>query len=154
MTTPEDRERSPADWTTVELEALLREQTLLPVPLALVGRILDELLPVEPVRPWALVGRAAAAVIVFCASWLALSGGVPAFADVTAQQHVDSALRAAALPAEFPIGAAAPAVLDVAGTGPTTSALVWLGLGAVLLLGGLAAAWRLHHGAAGKRGVA
>ncbi|MDJ0521806.1 MAG: hypothetical protein QNJ90_06995 [Planctomycetota bacterium] len=133
MTTPEDR----------ELEALLREQTLLPLPLALVGRILDEVLPVEPVRPWALVGRAAAAIVVFCASWLALSGDVPAFADVAPETHV-----AAALPAQLPAAPATTKVLDVATATPDGHPALWLGLGLALLAGGLVGGWRLHRRAA------
>lgn len=152
MTKPEDRKPSASKQESFALEALLREQALLPVPLALVSRILDEVLPVEPVRPWAVVGRAAAAVIVFCTSWLALSGDVPAFADVQPQAHVESALRATALPAELPVGSSTT-VLDVASTGPA-SVWLWLGLGAAVLFGGLAVAWRLHRSAAGTRGVA
>jgi len=140
MTTPEDR----------ELEALLREQTLLPVPLALVARILDEVLPAEPVRPWAVAGRTAAAVLVFCASWLAFSGDVPAFADVAAEAHVAAAVGPTTVAGVLPTGVTAAPGLDHV---PTGSSGAWLLAGGLLLLAGLGLAWRGHARAAGAGGV-
>jgi hypothetical protein len=72
-----------AAWRRVEsVEGLLRQEPLLALPLALLPATLARVLPLEPVRPWQVAARAAAAILVFCASWFAFSGRAPALADV------------------------------------------------------------------------
>ncbi len=145
-----------------ELEALLREQQMLPVPLALISRVLDAMpayqgAASEPVRPWLVAGRAAAAIVVFFASWFAFSGQVPALADVVPEARLASALETSdlvdKLPGGLPVKTPSPRTLATAGLGtaagaPAEPALAWTAAGLLLLLAGAAFAWRTHRAAA------
>jgi hypothetical protein len=127
-----------------QVEAMLRRETLLPVPLALLQETLARVLPLERVRPWRVVGRVAAAVLVFCGSWFAFSGEAPALAAVGPQPQLAAPLAAAPV---TDLAAAAPAVLTSGD--PGAAATLALGLAGVLLIGlGLFAARRWHGRAA------
>lgn len=122
-----------------ELEALLREQPLHTLPLALVSQILDEVLPVTPTRPLVVLGRVAAAVVVFFASWFAVSGEAPALADGIPQARV-----VAALPDSLPQAAAVPSAWTppaVASGDPQAAPFLLVGL--LVFVAGLLGAWWL-----------
>jgi hypothetical protein len=127
-----------------EVERLLREETLLPLPLPLVQRVLADVLPTTRERPLRVLARAAAAILVFFASWLAFSGDVPALANIGPRTEV-----AAVLPevlAAAPEGRLPPE-LAVAAEG-TGAALGLAAGGLVLIVLGVALSVRWHRRAA------
>jgi len=136
-----------------ELDALLREQPLLPLPPALRARILADVpayrvLRLQPVRPWALACRAAAAILVFFSSWLAFSGTTPALASVMSPEaHLAAAIEGPVLtaPLDMPLPTAASDVLASAAGVPAGSPLPWLAGGLVVLFAGLALGWKAHR---------
>jgi len=144
-----------------DLDTLLRAQTFLPLPPALTARILADLptyrvVRLEPVRPWALAARAAAAILVFCSSWLVFSGTTPALAGVASPEaHLAAAVEAPVLvaPLDVPLPTTASDVLASTAGVPTGSPLPWLAGGLAVLLAGLALAWKAHRRAA-RGGVA
>ncbi len=149
---PADSPRTPAGEFPADvdaaLESVLREQRLLPLPLALMSRILGEILPLERVRPLTLLSRVAAAAAVFLAAWFAFAGNAPALADVA-----PSAKVAAALPSSLGPDGRAGDALAAADALTTTSvsagAWVLLGSGLLLLLAGLALTIWFHQPAPG-----
>lgn len=128
------------------LEALLREQTLLPLPPGLAARLLAAVQPPPRLAPWALAGRVAAAVLVLLTAWIAAVGTTPAMADILPSDGV-----VAAVPTTLARAAGAPSVLmDVPMPPPSPSgsegAGLWIALGALLLAVGLMLAWRSYRG--------
>jgi hypothetical protein len=119
-----------------ELEALLCEQGLLPLPPGLAARVLASLpAPARP-APWRVLARVAAVVLVSLASWLAFSGRAPALADLGPPAGLTAALPRALprLPEPFP------------GTGHGSgdgSSPTWIAAGAMLLAAGTIVARRL-----------
>lgn len=125
-----------------ELEAALRAQPAYPLPAALVGRILDQAVAPRPLRPWVLVGRVAAAVLVVFASWFAVSGDTPALTDAAPQPRV-----VAVLPPSLPHAAlqgASPAPAAWSATALSSAdrpqAVGFLVAGGLVLLAGLVTA--------------
>lgn len=148
----EARIRAEQGWTDAyaevrEVERRLRDEPLLPLPPMLVERVMAELLPTARERPLVVLARAAAAVLVFIASWLAFSGDVPALADIGPRTEV-----AAALPQVL---ASAPEGRLPAEIGPATEgvdvASALAAAGALLLGLGLALNLRWHRSAATPR---
>lgn len=133
---------TPAD---PELEALLRAQEPAPLPLGLVARILDELVPTAPLRPQVVVARMAAAVLVAFAAWFALAGELPALADVTPRAQVVAVLGPAALEGTAALPERWAATTTPAAAGDP-AAVGFLVAGALVLLAGLLVAfWLAHH---------
>jgi hypothetical protein len=134
-----------ADWARIaEVEALLRAEALIPVPLGVLAGTLARVLPPRRERPTRVLARAAAAVLVFGASWFAFSGDVAAMGALGPRPEVAGPLPAIVAPVDAAWRAAAQ-------EGPISSAPALLASGVALLAAGLGLGVRAHRRAAGAQ---